>query len=260
MSTNRVSWIDLAKSISLVGVIVIHCLDLSNQLAASLTGFVLPAFFILAGIAHKNEKHRFKIQNLIRSRFISLMIPYFILSIVMVAIYASLYPSVDVGLAPSEFAFWTVYGNGPIQRVSHLWYLRALFFAIILFAIFDRYLHDKHQAFRVLIALALPGIGVMMRSAAGVELLPWGIDSTLVGLSFVIIGNEIRRVQGLSSWSISGPFDTVAVVLSFMFFALLTLINGYVNIGISIYGLSVYIYLLTGFLGTYIVSIISFHA
>ncbi len=259
MSTNRVSWIDLAKSMSLIGVIIVHSLEI-NQFSAVLTGFVLPAFFILYGVAHNNEKHRYSIQKLIRSRFTSLMIPYFILSIAMVAIYAALYSVVDVGLSPTEFAFWTVYGNGPIQRVSHLWYLRALFFAIVLFTVFDRYLHDKPAVLRLMIAIFLPGIAVAIRSAAGLELLPWGVDSALIALSFVIVGNEIRQYHNVNSWSINPVFDVVALTLSVTIFLLLAMFNGYVNIGMSLYGFSIYIYMVTGILGTYIVSLFSFHA
>lgn len=259
MSNHRVSWIDLAKSVSLVLVIVVHSLEI-NQFSAVLTGFVLPAFFILYGLAHNNEKHRYSIQKLVRNRFKSLMLPYILLSIAMVLIYTSVYSVVDVGLSPGEFVFWTIYGNGPIQRVSHLWYLRTMFFAIVVFSIFDRYLHDKPAALRFMIALGLPALGVMIRSVAGVELLPWGLDTTLIASSFVIMGNEIRKHQDFSSWGITPSFDAVAISLSLVVFVLLASFNGYVNIGVSIYGYSIYIYMLTGILGTYILSVLSYHA
>lgn len=128
MSTNRVLWIDLVKSISLVFVILVHSLEI-NQFSAILTGVSMPAFFILYGLTHNNEKHRHGAKKLIRARFKALMIPYFILSIALVLIYTSLYTVIDFGFSPEEFAFWTVYGNGPIQKPSHLWYLRTMFFA-----------------------------------------------------------------------------------------------------------------------------------
>lgn len=259
MTNNRVSWIDLAKSVSLVFVIVVHCLVI-NQFSAILTGVALPAFFILYGVAHNNEKHRYNAKNLIRTRFIALMIPYFILSIAMVAIYASVYSYFDVGVTPQEFVFWTIYGNGPIQRVSHLWYLRAMFFAIVLFSVFDRYLHDKPAAVRLLIAFGLPAFSVMLKNASGLELLPWGVDSTLIALSFIILGNEIRKHRHLSSWSIGRPLDAVAIVLSTILYVLIASFNGYVNIGVSIYGYSIYLYMITGFLGTYIISVLAYHA
>ncbi|TET12264.1 MAG: acyltransferase [Candidatus Thorarchaeota archaeon] len=259
MSNRRVSWIDLAKTLSLVLVITVHSLEI-NLFSAILTGVAIPAFFILYGLAHNNEKHHHNIKNLLRARFMALMIPYFILSIAMLLIYTSTYSMFDLGLTPGEFVFWTIYGNGPIQRVSHLWYLRTMFFAIALLSIFDRYLHDKPAALRILIALSLPAMGVLIKTVAGVELLPWSIDSVLIALSFMIIGNEIRKYQNLSSWGIAPSFDAVALTLSLVLFVLLAAFNGYVNIGMSLYGFSIYIYMATGLLGTYFLSVLSYHA
>ncbi|MFX1485124.1 MAG: acyltransferase [Promethearchaeota archaeon] len=259
MLNHRVSWIDLAKSIALVFVIVVHCLEV-NEFSAILTGVAIPAFFILYGLAHNNEKYRDRSTELIKSRFISLMIPYTILSIAMVGIYTLVYGFVDVGLSPNEFVFWTVYGNGPIQRVSHLWYLRTMFFAIVLFQVFDRYLHDKHASVRFLIALLLPAFGVWIKDTSGLELLPWSIDSIVISLSFMIIGNEIRKYKELSSWGVNRSFDTIAVMFSIAIFVLLARFNGYVNLGVSIYGLNIYFYMITGLVGTYILAILSYHA
>ncbi|MHA1948426.1 MAG: acyltransferase family protein [Candidatus Thorarchaeota archaeon] len=259
MSNGRVSWIDLAKSISLVFVILVHSLEV-NQFSAILTGVAIPAFFILYGLAHNNEKHRESSGKLLRSRFKSLMIPYFILSIAMVIIYALVYTNVDLGFPPEEFVFWTIYGNGPIQRVSHLWYLRTMFFAILLFQVFDRYLHDKPAALRFIIALSLPALGVWTKSAAGVDLLPWSIDSIVISLSFMIVGNEIRKYQKLSSWGIDRSFDSIAMTLSIVSYILLASFNGYVNLGVSLYGVNIYLYMITGVLGTYILSVLSYHA
>jgi len=261
MSNNRVSWIDLAKSISLIFVIVVHCLEI-NAVSAVLTGSAIPVFFILYGLAHNNKKHRDNSRSLIWSRFKSLMIPYFILSVAMVLIYFAVYSytSIDVGLTPQEFGFWTIYGNGPIQRVSHLWYLRSMFFAIVLFQVFDKYLYDKPAALRFIIAFSLPAIGVWMKVASGLVLLPWSIDSIVISLSFMIVGNEIRRYRSLESWGVDRSFDAVALVLSATLFVMIAYINGYVNIGMSIYGVNIYLYMVTGLLGTYMLSILSYHA
>jgi hypothetical protein len=190
------------------------------------------------------------------------MIPYFILSIAMVVIYAGfyMYTSFDLGLTPGDFVFWTIYGNGPIERVSHLWYLRTMFFAIVLFQVFDRYLYERPAAVRFLIAMSLPAIGVWMKFSSGLALLPWSIDSIIISLSFMIVGNEIRRYRSLDTWGVDRPFDAVALTLSSILFVMLAYINGYVNIGVSIYGLNIYLYLVTGLLGTYILSVLSFHA
>ena len=258
LDNNRVSWIDLTKAVSLVSIIVVHSVT-RDALTSILTGFVIPAFFILYGVTHKNEKHRHNIGRCIRRRFRSLMIPYILLSISMLVLYSFLYPVVDMGLTPADFAFWLVYGSGPKERVSHLWFLRTMFFTIVVFLLIDKYLHDKPSILRYIIILCLPALGVMTKTAMGVELVPWGIDSVFIALSFMMIGNEIRRQDEFSSWSISTSIDAIAISISMIVFVWLSLNNGFVNVGEGLYGESIYIHMITGVLGTYILSVLSYH-
>ena len=258
MLDRRVSWVDLTKAISLVSIIVVHSIT-RDALSTILTGFVIPAFFILYGVTHRNEKHRHNMGQCIRRRFRSLMIPYILLSIGMLVLYSFLYPIVDVGLTPADFAFWLVYGSGPKERVLHLWFLRTLFFAIVVFLLVDKYFHDKPSILRYIIILCSPALGVMMKTAMSVELVPWGIDSVFIALSFMMIGNEIRRYRELSSWSISTSIDAIAISISMIVFVWLSLYNGFVNVGECLYGESVYIHMITGVLGTYILSVLSYH-
>ena len=258
LDSNRVSWIDLTKAISLVSIIVVHSIT-RDALSTVLTGFVIPAFFILYGVTHRNEKHRHNMGQCIRSRFRSLMIPYILLSIGMLVLYSFLYPVVDMGLTPADFAFWLVYGSGPAERVSHLWFLRTMFFAIVVFLLIDKYLHDKPSILRYIIILCSPALGVLIKSALGVELVPWGIDSVFIALSFMMIGNEIRRYQELSPWSVSTSIDAIAISISLVVFVWLSLYNGFVNVGEGLYGESIYIHMITGVLGTHILSVLSYY-
>jgi fucose 4-O-acetylase-like acetyltransferase len=256
LTDKRVSWIDLAKAAALLTVIFVHSTP-RDTLSGILTGFVLPVFFLLYGVSHNEEKHRQNLRAYFASRFRSLMIPYLILTFGMVVLYWAAYPQVDVGLTPLDFVFWSVYGNGPPGRVTHLWFLRTMFFAIVLFSVVDRYLHDRSSAFRYLLILAAPAIGILPNILFGIALTPWSIDSVFVALSFMLMGHEIRRRRHTHSWSIGPSFDGVVGLLSLLGFLVLSWFNGYVNIGESIYGQSVYVYLVTGLLGTYVVSLAS---
>lgn len=258
MTSKRISWIDFTKAAALLTVIFVHSTP-RDDLTAVLTGFVLPVFFILYGVAHNSEKHRDNLRHYITGRFRSLMIPYFILTTAMVFLYLAVYPQVDVGLTPSNFVFWSLYGNGPPGRVTHLWFLRTMFFALLLFSLIDRYLHDRPPLLRYLILILSPALGVWLRVAFGVNLIPWSVDSILVALSFMMVGQEIRRHNHTRSWSISPAFDAVSVGAALTLFVSVALLNGYVNIGESIYGHSVYAYVLTGVVGTYVVGVISYY-
>jgi fucose 4-O-acetylase-like acetyltransferase len=258
MTDKRISWIDIAKSFSLLIVILIHSTP-RNSLSAILTGCVMPAFFILYGVAHNCEKHRYSLKNYISSRFRALMIPYFILSLFMIIFYEPLYPQLNLGFTPVEAIYWFLYGSGPLGRVSHLWFLRTMFFAIILFSVVDRYLYSKSSPVRFIILLGAPVLGVSLKYATNVVLVPWGLDSILISLSFIMIGNEIQRVNQLSSWSVDLLSDGALVLASLIAYVPLSMYNGFVNIGESLYGQSIFVYIITGVLGTYVICVLSYH-
>ncbi|MCJ7818011.1 MAG: hypothetical protein MUP60_04105, partial [Candidatus Thorarchaeota archaeon] len=181
------------------------------------------------------------------------------LSLVMLGMYFAVYPAVDLGFPPMDFVFWHIYGNGPLGRVTHLWFLRTMFFAIVLFSLIDRYLHDKPAIFRLFILAFSPAAGVMLKFSTGVELVPWGMDAVLISLSFMLIGSEIRRYHYLSPWSVNPLFDLTGLISAIAVYSVLSVSNSFVNIGESTYGNSIYTYMITGVLGTYIVCLLSFY-
>ncbi|MGY5881130.1 MAG: acyltransferase [Candidatus Thorarchaeota archaeon] len=259
MTEKKQSWITIAKAVALILVIFIHSI-FRDGLSSYLTGFVMPAFFVLYGVSHNSKKYRYDFKKYIFNRARALMIPYFVLSFLMLAMYIAVYPTVDLGFPPLDFIFWMAYGNGPLGRVTHLWFLRTMFFAIVFFSVIDRYLHDKPAIIRFILLAILPGVGVMLKYGTGIELVPWGMDAVLIALSFMMIGSEIRRHRHLSPWSVSPRVDIVGLISAIAVYSFLSFSNSFVNIGESTYGNSIYAYMATGVLGTYIVCLLSYYA
>ncbi|MBE0525794.1 MAG: hypothetical protein IH631_02555, partial [Candidatus Thorarchaeota archaeon] len=170
------------------------------------------------------------------------------------------YPTVDYGFPPVDYIYWFTYGSGPIGRVTHLWFLRTMFFAIVLFSVIDRYLHNKSVIFRFIIAATAPGIGVLLKFSTGVELVPWGMDAVLIALSFIMIGSEIRKHHHVAPWSKSKLVDLVGLITAFVVYTCISTINEFVNIGKSVYGNFIYSYIITGVIGTYMVGLLSYYA
>ncbi|TFG31067.1 acyltransferase [Candidatus Thorarchaeota archaeon] len=259
LTEKRESWIALTKAIALILVIFIHCLP-RDAFNGFLTGFVMPSFFILYGVTHNSGKYRDNLKQYLLNRGRSLMIPYFILNLIIFAMYAVAYPTIDYGFPPLDYVYWFIYGNGPLGRVTHLWFLRTMFFAIVLFSVIDRYLHNKSVIFRFIIAAVSPGIGVLLKFSTGVELVPWGMDAVLIALSFMLIGSEIRKHHHVAPWSKNKRADLVGLILAFAIYTYLSTINEFVNIGKSVYGNFIYSYIITGVVGTYLVGLLSYYA
>lgn len=260
MTEKRESWITIAKAVALILVIFIHSNPIRDSFSSFLTGMVMPAFFVLYGVAHNSRKSRNNLKKYIFGRGRALMIPYIVLTLTMLVMYAAFYPLVNFGFTPNDFAFYSIYGNGPLGRVTHLWFLRTMFFAIILFALVDRYLHNKSIVFRLILLASAPAIGVFLKYGTGVELVPWGMDSVFIALSFMLMGSEIRRYRHLSPWSVNPYVDVIGLAIAFAGYYYFTFVNGFVNIGESLYGVSIYNYMWTGILGTYIVCLLSYYA
>ncbi len=258
MTETRESWVTLTKVFALLLVIMVHATP-RDAFSGPLTGFVMPAFFILYGLTHNSSKYRDNLKKYFVNRAKSLMIPYFSLNILIFIMYLILYPMVDYGFPPINYVFWFIYGNGPLERTTHLWFLRTMFFAIILFSLIERYLHNRSVLFRFAIIGLTPGIGVLLKYSTGVELVPWGIDAVLISLSFMLIGYEIRRHRNITTWSVNRYIDFIGVTISIVAYFYFSNLNGFVNIGKSYYGTFIYYYIITGVLGTYAVGVISYY-
>ena len=75
----RIEWIDIAKSIGLIFIIIGHNIILKYEGAKYIYWFHVPLFFMLSGILHRQNIPTF---TFIQARFKHLMVPYlFFLSI-----------------------------------------------------------------------------------------------------------------------------------------------------------------------------------
>ena len=68
----RIEWIDVAKGLGILSVILTHCYIPETLLKHYLYSFHMPLFFILSGYFHKVDIQ----MNIIKKRFRTLIIPY----------------------------------------------------------------------------------------------------------------------------------------------------------------------------------------
>ena len=78
----RKKYIDIAKGIAMILVIMGHCKYINNYLHVWLYSFHMPLFFILSGMTFsvKNKPH---FKDFLKNKFFKLLIPYFLLLLVM---------------------------------------------------------------------------------------------------------------------------------------------------------------------------------
>lgn len=221
MEKKRIEWIDVAKGIAILAVVLGHVgHDLTNRIVYP---FHLTVFYILTG-------YTFKVVPLtkayVRDKFQRLMIPFFIaatavplglivkdLIVLQKFTVASVTKILSDALIKLFFASGSLNNLVPIKnmRLGAIWFLPAMFLAIILLQYILNVVKVRQQQWFVVVGLA-----VVATMSATIIWLPFSIQSALYSLPFIMIGVEAKERQlfttGLQKQWLS--FGIIALLIS----------------------------------------------
>ena len=192
-------WIDIAKGIGIVSIILGHQ-------GIPWFGFVymyhLPVFFLLAGYTLKKGPTD---AAFLRTKFTRLMTPYFLTGAAVAAMdlvnmvlrehkgsLVSATASLAESLRAVFFASGTITecGGSSFPRMGAIWFLPALFFALVL----ARYLLNRFPDRRV-VAVAAIGAAAAAALSAKFIWLPFSIQAGVYACPFVIAGHWLRQTD-----------------------------------------------------------------
>lgn len=206
----RIEWIDIAKGIAILAVVVGHTLGPYNgQFFGSLIfAFHMPIFFMLSGYLYHPRP---PIQECRRGA-VNLLLPYLATAVLVLVVSAvarwlphnpvllAYFPNWQTGLLAA------VYGAGSpvfnpwhwqVQPIGAVWFLLSMFIAIQLFngwmALTARYAQRTRQDLArgvIVIALAISG-GVLGQIAY----LPWAFNAALLAQAFLYAGYLVRQTN-----------------------------------------------------------------
>lgn len=255
VARERLDWIEMAKGIGVTLVVLVHSIiPRIDPVTTHLSSFTIPIFFVLTGLTYNNEKHRTHLRNLATSRARQLLIPYFSLYLLMMILFIPLSPSIETYLTPDQLLFWFLYGSGPPDSATHLWFLPVLFLGLMLFVTLDRITYSLPRAFRWVMSMVLVLAADIIWSLFRPILVPWRMSSVLIAASMMIIGNEIRRLRGLKRWTYGSRIrNTIGVLLVTTVLLTLSQLNGFTDMAVDRYGASLWLYLPAGVLGSVLV-------
>ncbi len=194
----RERWIDVAKGICILLMILGHIgVAQINQWFYS---FHMIVFFLLSGYTLKKREID---QKYITNKFIRLMIPYFwtCFFIIMMDCINSIVWKNDTSietitkiiakdLLRGFFASGSVTTFGQIQvgtRIGAIWFLPAMFFAIIIAQYIITYI--KNEKKQVLIVLSVVIIAILTRDFLW---LPFSIQSGMFATMFIFVGYNLK--------------------------------------------------------------------
>ena len=217
----RVTWIDNAKAIGIISVVLGH-MAFPKDIVTALYAFHIPLFFFLSGLTFRTN---LPFDAFLKKKFRTIMVPYFFMAVVTLLFWL-LRSRFDHGIAPFDpihLVLGIFYGtatNGYLDFNVPLWFLPCLFVTELLLYAVCR-LPGRWPAIAVALCVVC---GFLLNYAEYFEYipfhLPWGADIALVVLGFMALGYSIKGWVGMDRpafvpglWAVLGLPTCVALGL-----------------------------------------------
>lgn len=142
MSNQRIQYIDIAKGIGILLVVIGHCINSLSFLGKWIWSFHMPLFFVISGLCFNPSKNTLFVPFFLKKTR-TLLLPLVIFSILMVAIKSVIFPS--------EFNFATLKMNFPDAAY---WFIFVLFLSEILFFFYRQ--NNKQSISKIHFIISMP--------------------------------------------------------------------------------------------------------
>ena len=208
MGSSRIEWIDLAKGICIVLVVLNHVsitMDIDYPLSIQVTSFRMPLYFILSGLFFKQYEG---FVGFLKRKTNKLLIPFmFFLLMTSVLPYAIIRHDLSLKYFFTEM-------NGPIYNFA-IWFLLCLFEINILFYLIQwtvGRLVPRYQTLTVMLISFLLGCCGLTMGVARV----WNVlylCTTLTALPFFAFGWWLKRHTHFLSSPVSLKTDVLILII-----------------------------------------------
>lgn len=186
----RIDWIDIAKGIAILLVIIGHTVPYDSATRNVIYSFHMPLFFLLSGYTYRfsDTYAEFKVQA--KKVFKRLIFPVFYVSLIILVFQIILYSHGEFSVIV-KYIFESIkalYYSSGIPFKGHpslgaLWFLISLFWAKIIIDIVHINFKGKNEDY-IYIALGLLGIALGIKG----RWLAQNLDGTLVSILYIYIG------------------------------------------------------------------------
>jgi len=232
MNNKRVKWIDIAKGIGIILVVLGH----SNWFFAQATttmfiqkyiySFHMPLFFFLSGYLFIKEKYP-SFKAFFIKKVKTLLIPYFFFSILSVLFIVILnLKNLDNLISFKTAIIQIFYLKSTVVWNEPLWFLVCLFVVEIIYYFLSKI---KSKKIIVFILLLCSITGYSLSFIINYFILPWGVGIALIAIAFYGIGNFVRGNETLNKITLPNvPVFIICLIIS-------VVIGGFLNSIIVMY-------------------------
>lgn len=251
----RIQYIDIYKSLAIILVILCHINFANDAVKPWGAAIAMPAFFFASGLLLKTESGTMKTELAICwKRFKSLMIPYFIWTL----IYHLIWALMNRSLVGAKVLLYILYGThqtlGNAHTLTAIWCLPVLFLAIVLFSLCRQLFKNKlNLPVKLILAAVFFTVGgVLPKLSNGY---PWGLNLATTAFGFLMLGNALFPLLERMRHKLNGRGGlAILIVATGVSFAgtLLYRLNhpesGYLHVAMADYG-NYFLFLLNALIG-----------
>lgn len=232
MSRQRIGWIDIAKGIGIIAMVMGH-IDFGAYVRYFIHAWNMPLFFILSGYLYRDEKKNFRYH--IGKKAKSLLVPYFSFAFIHFIIWIVKYqPDIETIQQTLSSIFWINTNNG-LPIANALWFLPCMFFATILFDCIHRMCGSKLIKESICVVIIVC-VGIFMPSYTYIEF-PWALFQAFVAVGFIYIGVLLKKYDVIDKISVLCIRQfSILTIFSTIFSGLMIMLHQEVNMRTSSYG------------------------
>lgn len=228
----RIEWIDICKAIAVYFMVLGH-VGVSKSVNIFIHSFHMPIFFIMSGFCYNEMKYK-KIGDLVRTRLMSLIVPYMIFGTGLFIFWnLSLFilnrKQEMMGIRSLLSNMLWVNTNAGIFGVIQ-WFLTCLFICEILFWCLCK--TQKNKVGNIAIGLLIIAVAACLYPVAFPYRLPWAADSALSATVFYGIGWIMKRADFGKIYTYVEMLKLKSVIAMVILFSIgtpLVFFNGEVN-------------------------------
>lgn len=212
-NNDRIEYLDILKGIGIIVMIMGH-VGFGTTFLILTHAFHMPLFFFVTGYLY----HKKGVLNTVKSKARPLLLPYFLWGGVYLLLEILLH-TID----SQDFVhLFLVNTEGDIGAV---WFLTAMFFAIVIYACVDSI---RNRIVVDIIVLLLAILGNLWTTIFNFRL-PWALDVSLVAVGIMHVGRKFSECKDNNLVSKLWNLRLVPLAIMLLITAVLIFINGEIN-------------------------------
>lgn len=176
METQRIEYLDIAKGVGILLVVIGHCINSNSLIGKWIWTFHMPLFFIISGMLYDSSRYPY-FSSFFRKKTKTLLLPLLIFSILIITLKSFIFPE--------SFNINSL--RKTLPDVAY-WFIFILYLSEIIYYFINKFINNTQT--KSLVILSLPIISfILMKQCIN---LPYNISSVFICTFFYGIGNLFR--------------------------------------------------------------------